>query len=80
MTTKDGPGAKRKKKRLSAHQRRLRLWKLEVAEELNLLDKVRRVGWAGLSAAETGRIGGLMNRKINAFRRRKRRAVGSGLE
>ena len=26
------------------------------------LDKVRQVGWAGLSAKETGRIGGRMSR------------------
>ena len=37
--------------------------KYEIARELGLLDKVRQVGWAGLSAKETGRIGGMMNRK-----------------
>lgn len=37
--------------------------KYEIARELGLLDKVRQVGWAGLSAKETGRIGGLMGRK-----------------
>jgi len=37
--------------------------KLEIAEEIGLLDKVQKEGWAGLSAAETGRIGGLMTRK-----------------
>lgn len=38
--------------------------KLEIAEEIGLLDKVKAVGWAGLSAAESGRIGGLMNRRL----------------
>ena len=37
--------------------------KLEIAEELGLLDKVREVGWAGLSAKETGRMGGLLTKK-----------------
>ena len=37
--------------------------KYEIARELGLLDRVRQVGWAGLSAKETGRIGGLMGQK-----------------
>lgn len=37
--------------------------KYEIARELGLLDKVRRVGWAGLTAQETGRIGGRLSRK-----------------
>ena len=39
--------------------------KYEIARELGLLDRVRQVGWAGLSAKETGRIGGLMGRRIH---------------
>jgi small acid-soluble spore protein F (minor alpha/beta-type SASP) len=42
--------------------------KLEIAAELGLLDKVKEVGWAGLSAKETGRIGGLMTKKIRQNR------------
>ncbi len=38
--------------------------KLKVAEELGLLDRVKEHGWSGLSAAETGRIGGYMSRNI----------------
>ncbi|MEW6243313.1 MAG: small, acid-soluble spore protein, alpha/beta type [Bacillota bacterium] len=38
--------------------------KWEIAEELGLADKVRKMGWGGLSAAESGRIGGLMNRVL----------------
>ena len=34
--------------------------KYEIAEELGLLEKLKEVGWAGLSAAESGRIGGLI--------------------
>ncbi|EQB90188.1 hypothetical protein SDC9_97370 [bioreactor metagenome] len=37
--------------------------KYEIAEELGLIDKVRELGWSGLTAEETGRIGGLMTKK-----------------
>ncbi|WP_054739900.1 small, acid-soluble spore protein, alpha/beta type [Cellulosilyticum ruminicola] len=37
--------------------------KLEIAEELGLLEKVQEGGWKALSAKETGRIGGLMTKK-----------------
>jgi len=37
--------------------------KYEIAEELGLLDKVAEKGWKGLSAKETGRIGGLVAKK-----------------
>nr|WP_192929730.1 small, acid-soluble spore protein, alpha/beta type [Alkaliphilus serpentinus] len=36
------------------------LMKYEIAEELGLIDKVKKLGWGGLTAKETGRIGGLM--------------------
>ena len=42
--------------------------KLEIAEELGLLDKVMKDGWRALSAKETGKIGGLLavkKRKLN---------------
>ena len=42
--------------------------KYEVAQELGLLPKLLRVGWAGLSTAESGRIGGL----VGARRRQQR--------
>ena len=37
--------------------------KYEIAEELGLSDKVRKLGWGGLSAEETGRIGGIMTKR-----------------
>ena len=40
--------------------------KYEIARELGLPDRVKAVGWAGLSAKETGRIGGLMGRENRA--------------
>ena len=42
--------------------------KYEIARELGLMDRVRQVGWAGLSAKETGRIGGLMARRLRGRR------------
>ena len=47
---------------LSALSREERM-KYELARELGLLDRVRQVGWAGLTAKETGRIGGLIGQK-----------------
>ena len=37
--------------------------KYEIAEELGLRDKVDEYGWGGLTAEETGRIGGIMTRR-----------------
>lgn len=42
--------------------------KYEAARELGLLPKLQEVGWAGLSAAESGRIGGM----VGAKKRKKR--------
>jgi hypothetical protein len=37
--------------------------KYEIAEELGLSDKVESLGWGGLTAEETGRIGGIMTKR-----------------
>ncbi|ONI38062.1 small acid-soluble spore protein alpha/beta type [Candidatus Epulonipiscium fishelsonii] len=37
--------------------------KLEIAEELGLLEKIQEGGWKSLSPKETGRIGGLMTKR-----------------
>lgn len=41
------------------------LWeiKLEIARELGLSEKLRQQGWEGMTARETGRIGGSMSAK-----------------
>lgn len=52
----------KKIKRKPATQRDL--MKIEIAAELGLLYKLQHEGWGGLSAAETGKIGGLLGRKI----------------
>lgn len=36
--------------------------KKRVADELGLMEKIRQGGWGNLTAAETGRIGGIMTR------------------
>ena len=53
---KDKPGGYRKDER----EERM---KYEIAQELGLLDQVLEEGWKTLSAKETGRIGGIMNRR-----------------
>ena len=40
--------------------------KLEIAEELGLMDKVNSGGWKSLSAKESGRIGGILARRKKA--------------
>jgi small acid-soluble spore protein F (minor alpha/beta-type SASP) len=37
--------------------------KYEIAGELGLFEKVIKCGWSGLTAEETGRIGGIMTQK-----------------
>lgn len=37
--------------------------KYEIAGELGLQDKVDNLGWSGLTAEETGRIGGIMTKR-----------------
>lgn len=37
--------------------------KYEIARELGLIEKVMENGWKSLSPKETGRIGGLMNKR-----------------
>lgn len=55
------PSKKSKVKKTPEHVERL---KLEIAEEIGLLEKVKECGWAGLSAAETGKIGGLLTKRV----------------
>ena len=51
--------------------------KLEIAEELGLLDKVQEGGWKALTAKETGRIGGLMTKKKRELNKQKEEAQQS---
>ncbi|MBE6082155.1 MULTISPECIES: small, acid-soluble spore protein, alpha/beta type [Tissierellales] len=42
--------------------------KYEIAKELGLIEKINRVGWAGLTAKESGKIGGI----ITAMKKQKK--------
>ncbi|KPU27775.1 spore protein [Caloranaerobacter sp. TR13] len=44
--------------------------KYEIARELGLLEKIKKVGWAGLTAKETGRIGGMITVKKKLMKRK----------
>lgn len=59
----------RVKKEKTAKELMLEKMKLEIAEELGLIEKIEQVGWAGLNAIETGRIGGIMNRRLKSNER-----------
>lgn len=39
------------------------IMKYEIAHELGLGEKLSHVGWGGLTAEETGRIGGIITKK-----------------
>ena len=47
--------------------------KYEVADELGLLEKLLKVGWGGLTAEETGKIGGIVARRLSSPRSGKSR-------
>ncbi|HWI63435.1 MAG TPA: small, acid-soluble spore protein, alpha/beta type [Symbiobacteriaceae bacterium] len=42
----------------------LDLLKMEIATELGLAEKVATDGWGMLTAAETGRVGGILNKRL----------------
>ena len=60
----------RKKELTEAEKRDLQM-KMEIAEELGLLDKVEQYGWKGLTSKESGRIGGIMAKRKKAEREKK---------
>lgn len=51
------------KKELTEEEKEREKIKYEIAGELGLVDKVKSVGWSGLTAEETGRIGGIMTKR-----------------
>lgn len=42
----------------------LELLKLEIARELGLEAKVENGGWGGLSSRESGRVGGILQKRL----------------
>lgn len=64
------------KRELTEAEKRDLAMKYEIAEELGLLEKVRQVGWKGLTAKESGKLGGIMGkRKIDARRKAQQEEV-----
>ena len=51
--------------------------KYETAAELGLLDQLKKSGWKSLLASETGRLGGIMNRKIRKQKESQENTKGS---
>ena len=51
--------------------------KYETAAELGLLDQLKKSGWKSLSASETVRLGGIMNRKIRKQKESQENTKGS---
>ena len=43
--------------------------KYEIADELGLLEKIKAEGFKGLSASETGKIGGIMKKRLNEYKK-----------
>ncbi len=58
----------KKKKKESTLEDKL---KYEIAEELGLMDKINQVGWGGLTAKESGRIGGLITVRKKELKKKK---------
>ena len=60
-----------KKKELTEAEKKDLAMKMEIAEELGLMDKVEQFGWKGLTSRESGRIGGIMGKRNKAEREKK---------
>lgn len=52
-----------KKRELTEAEKKDLQMKMEIAEELGLMEKVEQLGWKGLTSRESGRIGGIMGRR-----------------
>lgn len=46
------------------------LLKYEIAKELGLEDKIINYGWKSLTSRESGRIGGILNKKLKDLKQR----------
>ena len=58
------------KKELTEAEKKDLQMKMEIAEELGLLDKVEKLGWKGLTSRESGRIGGIMGHRKRTERKK----------
>ncbi len=67
-----------KRSRKSRMKKRPEDWenlKQEIAKELGLWDKVRAEGWSGLSAAESGRLGGVFSKRKRQLQEKEQAAA-----
>lgn len=64
MPSKKKTGGKSTATRKPKEPTPLDLLKLEIATELGLADKVVSQGWGELTAVETGRVGGILNKRL----------------
>lgn len=60
MNEKKNKVKRNKEKKIETLEDKL---KYEIAQELGLMDKINKDGWGGLTAKESGRIGGLITVK-----------------
>ena len=60
MNEKKNKVKRNKEKKIETLEDKL---KYEIAQELGLMDKINEDGWGGLTAKESGRIGGLITVK-----------------
>lgn len=70
MAETQGIRKKRKPAEIEEEEERINAMKLEIAEELGLLEIIKEKGWAGLSAQECGRIGGKLVRRLKKLKAR----------
>ena len=66
------PKYKKKPEKMTPREKELEVMKLEIADELGLGDKVVEKGWENMTARETGRIGGVMSRRLRAEKEQKK--------
>lgn len=55
---------KKKQEKMTSRELELEKMKYEIAEELGLSDKVKDKGWENMTARDTGRVGGVMSRRL----------------
>ncbi|MBQ1501438.1 MAG: small, acid-soluble spore protein, alpha/beta type [Firmicutes bacterium] len=63
--------ARSRKSRIKKRSEDWESMKVEIAKELGLWPKVAENGWAGLSAADSGKLGGVFAARKKAAARRK---------
>lgn len=67
-------------KKMTSEQKKAMEMKYEIAGELGLLEKVKKVGWKGLSSKESGKIGGIMGKRKREKQKEQKQEVGNTCE